>query len=326
MMVTAGHPQQPGWWQSVNGAVELFCHGVNFIAGISVHLSTTIMMNGWIYINGSFQSAAEARLHISDLAIQRGYAVFDFLKVVKGNACFVDDHLDRLYHSANAMHLAPIPSRETLKEIIQRLIRKNEIVDAGIRITVTGGASPDGYSLESPNVIIAQQDFAAPTPISFNKGIRLMTYKHQRQFPEIKTTDYLMAIWLQPMLAREGADDVLYVHDGAVTECPRANFFLITANKELVTAGECILKGITRSKIIQCALKAGYRFMERNIPVTELATAEAAFVSSTTKGILPVTNIDGRIMLSHQSSMIADLHTELKHLTLEAVGARMGAT
>ncbi len=278
------------------------------------------MMNGWIYIDGSFQSAAEARLHISDLAIQRGYAVFDFLKVSNGIACFVDDHLNRLYHSATAMHLTQIPPRQNLKEIIQHLIRKNQIQDSGIRITVTGGYSPDGYNLKTPNVIVSQQDFTAPSAVSFNNGIRLITYKHQRQFPEIKTTDYLMAVWLQPMLAREGADDVLYLKDDVVTECPRANFFMVTANQELVTAREYILKGITRSKIIQCALKAGYTFKERSIAVKELRTAEAAFISSTTKGILPVSSIDGNPMRSHESPIIACLNTALKQLTLEATG------
>lgn len=279
-------------------------------------------MNGWIYTNESFCSAADAQLHISDLSIQRGYGVFDFLKVSQGTACFIDDHLDRLYRSANAMHLTNIPSREHLKGIIGNLIHKNNIHNSGIRITVTGGYSLDGYSLEKPNVIIAQQDFTLPTAASFTRGVRLMTYNHQRQFPEIKTIDYLMAVWLQPLLASRGADDVLYLNNGAVTECPRANFFMITAAQELVTSDKYILRGITRSKIIQCALKAGYQFKERNIFVEELATADAAFISSTTKGILPVSSIDGKLLQSHHSPQIAHLNDELKNLTLQAVSCK----
>ena len=84
----------------------------------------------------------------------------------------------------------------------------------------------------------------------FEKGIELVTWPHQRQLPAVKSIDYVMAIWLQPWMKKNGADDVLYHNNGTVTECPRANFFLVMEDGRLVTPAENILEGVTRKKLL----------------------------------------------------------------------------
>jgi D-alanine transaminase/branched-chain amino acid aminotransferase len=116
-----------------------------------------------------------------------------------------------------------------------------------------------------------------------------MTYPHRRQLPDVKTIDYLMAIWLQPLLREKGVDDVLYQGDGVIAECPRSNFFLVTQRGVLVTPGRGVLKGITRMKIIELMAAE-----ERDVLVDELSTAKEAFITSTTKQVTPVTGIDGK--------------------------------
>lgn len=248
-------------------------------------------MAQWIFINDDFVPEEKASISIRDLAIMRGYGVFDFFKVQNTSPVFLNDHLERFFFSASEMRLKIIYSKEELKTIIQNFIQKNTIVDAGIRITLTGGVSKDAYSIEKPNLIISAHSFTAPTEEEFEKGIQLITYPHQRQLPHVKTIDYLMAIWLQPLLQQKQANDILYYQNGWVSECPRSNFFIVTQDETIITPTHHILKGITRKKLLEAA-KNSFKTEERDIKLTELISAKEAFVSSTTKTILPVNRID----------------------------------
>jgi D-alanine transaminase/branched-chain amino acid aminotransferase len=248
-------------------------------------------MNRWVFLNGEFLKEPDARLHFRDLSIQRGYGIFDFFKVRNFSPVFLDEHLDRFYFSAREMHLDAGHSKEALKKIIFELIQKNGIPETGIRLTLTGGYSEDGYQLTSPNLIISSHSFQGVTRDQFETGIRLITYPHQRQLPQVKTIDYLMAIWLQPHVKQKGAHDVLYHHNGLVLECPRANFFLVTADYRLVTPDKNILGGITRQKILLLA-RERFTVEERDVSIEEIKAAREIFISSTSKTILPVAQVD----------------------------------
>jgi D-alanine transaminase/branched-chain amino acid aminotransferase len=130
---------------------------------------------------------------------------------------------------------------------------------------------------------------------AFEKGMRLVTYPHMRQMPDVKTIDYLMAIWLQPFIREKNADDVLYHRDGLVSECPRSNFFIVTKDDELITPANNILKGVIRGKLLQLA-GGSYTTIERPVALEDIRGAREAFITSTTKHIVPVLQIDGRPM------------------------------
>lgn len=249
------------------------------------------MSDPFVYINDSFVPASQAALQVSDLAIQRGYGIFDFFKTLGHTPVFLDEHLDRFYNSAAQMRLEPGKDRQQLKAVIEELLQKNNIPDAGIKITLTGGYSPDGYSITRPNMIITQQPLKLPDPAAFQKGLRLISHPHQRQMPQVKSLDYLMAIWLQPLIKEKGADDVLYQYNGLVSECPRSNFFIVTADDTVVTSTQP-LKGIIRMKTLEIAGKQ-FKVEERELTIDEARNAKEAFITSTTKHILPVVQLDG---------------------------------
>ena len=248
-------------------------------------------MTSWVFINDGFVAAEKASLSYRDLAIQRGYGVFDFFLVEQGRPVFLEDHLDRFHFSAGQMHL-PLPfQKDELKEVIDTLIRKNQMEKGGIRLTLTGGNSPDGYQPATPNLVISPQSFAPLTEEQLSRGIRLMTYAHQRQLPQVKSIDYMMAIWLQPLLREKKGDEILYHQDGWITECPRSNFFLVTGRKTIATPSAGILKGITRSKILEASGRH-FTIEERPVHIEECKTAQEAFISSTTKTVLGVRQLD----------------------------------
>ena len=264
-----------------------------------------------VIINGLLTPADKANLLVTDLAIQRGYGIFDFLKTQGNRPIFLDDHLDRFYQSAAHMRLPVEQSRAELKDMIIALLRQNKVADSGIRLTLTGGYATDGFNIGKPNLIITQQPLPAAKDA---KGTRLVTYEYQRQFPQAKTIDYTQAIWLQPFIKENKSDDVLYHQNGIVTECPRANFFLVTANDELITTPENILRGVIRKKILQLA-KGRITIKEKNIQLADLQQAKEAFITSTTKNVLAVTQINNRHISKGGSGEITQwLSGELKEL------------
>jgi branched-subunit amino acid aminotransferase/4-amino-4-deoxychorismate lyase len=185
-------------------------------------------------------------MSLNDLLVQRGYGIFDYLRVVDNQPLFVSDHLDRLYQSASLMHMEVPQSKEAILKIVLELVAKNNMPYSGLKLIVSGGDSSDGYSLEQPRLTIIQQPLPVPSN-SFNVSpFVLMSHPFQRQLPEVKTTDYLMAIYLQPKLKAFGGQDILYTHEGMVRECPRSNIFMISEQGTIVTPKDQILKGITR--------------------------------------------------------------------------------
>lgn len=250
------------------------------------------MTANYSIINGQFFKTSEANVLITDLAVQRGYGIFDFFVTVNKEPVFLEDHLNRFYNSASIMRLSPVPSREELKKLIFELIEKNNIPDSGIRITLTGGYSADGYSIATPNLLITQNPFTYNIN-SFEKGIKLVTYNYQRQLPQVKTTDYLQAIYLQPFIKENKADDVLYHNGGTIRECPRGNFFIITKKEEIITSNKDVLAGVTRKKVLSFS---DFDIKESSIKLEDIDSAKEAFVTSTTKFILPVLSIDGKLI------------------------------
>ncbi|SFG73223.1 aminotransferase class IV [Pedobacter insulae] len=249
------------------------------------------MSNRYISINHQLYTEENAKISVSDLSIQRGFGIFDFLKTVDNKAIFLEDHFNRFYNSAKEMNLTIGVDREGLKASIDQLMEKNKMPNSGLKFILTGGFSEDGYTMTKPNLILTQVPFEIDLA-AFDKGMKLVTYQHQRQLPTIKTIDYLQAIRLQGYIKENLSDDVLYHQQGSIRECPRANFFIVKDNK-VITPKTDILKGITRSKILSLEIN-NYTISEEDFTLNDIATADEAFISSSTKNALPVLAVDGK--------------------------------
>lgn len=261
----------------------------------------------FVSINGTLIPEPDAKIHVSDLSIQRGYGIFDFLKTVNGKAIFIDNYLDRFFNSITEMNLEVDFNRSVLKIYIDQLMQRNQINNSGIKIILTGGYAADGYTVEKPNLLIIQTPFTL-NPNNFEAGCKLITFNHQRQLPGIKTIDYLQAIRLSKTIKEQGADDVLYHNNGHVCECPRANFFIVNRD-QIITPKNNILKGITRLKILGFEIE-GYDIIESDIHLSQLDGIQEAFICSSTKNILPVVEIDGRILSGGKAGKITNLLNE----------------
>lgn len=293
-----------GLWSMDNKPTQPIVHIIKFNLAIPMIC----------YVNGQYVELSTASVPVSDLGLQRGYGVFDFLRVKGSIPLFIDQHINRLFRSLDTMRLTIDYTKDQLKDIIKTLINKNQLEHSGIRITITGGASPDGYTPVTPHIMIVQQAITPPPDQLQSGEYKLLTHPYRRQLPSVKTTDYLMAIWLQPLLKAQGAQDVLYHWEGKVSECPRSNFFIVTKDNILVTPNTGMLNGVTRSNILSVA-NGLIPVQERDLTLDDIRSAKEAFISSSTKRIIPVTTVDDVVFDAYTSNSIAaTLFGQLKSL------------
>jgi D-alanine transaminase/branched-chain amino acid aminotransferase len=227
------------------------------------------------------------------LAIQRGYGIFDYFVEMEGRIPFLEDYLDRFYRSAERLNMEVPLERDMMKEKIGYLLQQNKFGTSGIKLLLTGGYSEDLYSPSSPNFMILNLP-VTHQPGDFGEGVKLIFLDYQRHIPEIKTTFYLPSIALFPKLKETGAVEVLYHHNGLISETTRANIFLII-NGKLITPSPGVLRGITRKYVLQVA-KELMPVEERKVKFSELWECDEAFITGTSKHVAPVVEIEGRII------------------------------
>jgi D-alanine transaminase/branched-chain amino acid aminotransferase len=272
-------------------------------------------MSVFCFSNNKIQAIETAGVPVTDLLVQRGYGIFDFLRVAKDKPLFIEAHLDRFFNSAEIMRLNIPQTREDIKSIVAQLIEKNQMPYSGIRMIIAGGDAPDGYTIEHPHLMVIQAPLAEPTLTLPTSGIKLASYNYQRQIPQVKTTDYLMAVWLQPWMKQQGADDILYHHHGLVSECPRSNFFMVTKENILVTAASNMLNGVTRKNILAVCNANAIKVEVRDLLLSEINEAKEAFITSSTKRIIPVHQIDDVILKpNYEESLAKAIYNHLVQL------------
>lgn len=244
-------------------------------------------------LNGSIVSGEDASIPLADIGFRRGFAAFDFLRVVGGKPLFLEDHLDRFWHSSLLMGLEPPMERAALGRHLHALIERNGLGEMGLQLFLTGGVSADGFGLGEPNLAVYVTDVSRIPPELYQTGATLITHPHRREFHDAKTTNYQMALRLAPQMRAAGALDVLYHADGLALETTRSNLFVVDAEGRIATPGEGMLKGVTRANVLRMLADHG-DVTERDVPLMELWDASEVFITSTTKGAMPITTIDDR--------------------------------
>jgi branched-chain amino acid aminotransferase len=248
----------------------------------------------YVNLNGQLVRDADAKIHISDLGLRRGYGAFEFFRVLRGIPVFIEDHLERFENSSRAIDLEVPYSRETLEGFIHELIRVNGLQSAGIQLVLTGGYSEDAFTPGEPNLIIAPIALREYSPTLYQQGVKVITHRHVREIPEAKTIAYLTAVKLGPRMKAEGAAEVIY-HDGKwVSEGARSSLGFVR-DGVLVTAKNGVLPGITRLHALRLAAQL-MPVEQRAFTLEELYAADEAFITSSTRGVMPVIRIDDRLV------------------------------
>jgi len=261
-------------------------------------------IKNYTYVNEELLPLDQAFLHVSDLAIQRGYGVFDFFKIQDGHPFFLDDYLHRFYQSATLMLMEVPHQPEVLRSMIYTLIEKNNLSQSGIKMILTGGYSTDGYQPSIPNLVITQQAFSLPGSEQLDKGISVITHEYQRELSAAKTINYSMGIWLIDKIRQSKASDVLYRKGGVVSEFPRSNVFIVKDDNTVVTPAHGVLAGITRKHVLELAA-SDYQAVEGEVTLDDVYQAKEVFLTSTTKRIVPIVKVDDKVIGNGKPGLVS---------------------
>ena len=250
----------------------------------------------WWYINGSWVHPQEATISINDVAVLRGYSVFESLRTYHRRPFHLDEHLKRLYRSAQLMELDVSYTHAALAQIVLDCIQRNSYQNASIRMLVTGGISEDGISPAAQNGLavlitpLGERDMQR-----FEQGVVLITTELTRMTPEAKSSNYVTAIRALKEAARHNASDALFTNEhGHVLEGTRSNFFVFRGDT-LVTPKADVLMGVTRNAVLELA-RGRFAIEERPILLAELSDIDEAFITSSSKEITPVVKINDLII------------------------------
>ncbi len=267
-------------------------------------------------INGTILPAEKAVIGVTDLALLRAFGIFDYFRFKDGKAVFMDDHLARFHRSAKMMGLEIPFSNEALKKQILDLAKANGYLNAGMQMILTGGYSVDGFTPTKPNLIILVRPFIPHPEFKYKNGVKLILWKYQREIPEVKTINYIVPILSLKKREETGATDILY-HDGKhISECSRANLFIVTPDDKLVTPEKGVLKGITRKHILEIA-KTFYEIELRDLSIDEVKNAKEIFLSNSSQRIMPVVQIDDFTIGDGKPGAITLQLTKLLQLHIE---------
>jgi branched-chain amino acid aminotransferase len=244
------------------------------------------------YLNGKYVPFAQACLPLNDLGIVRGYGVFDFLRTYNGVPFKLREHVQRLQNSAKLIGLSLPWSTAEIEEIAQITLTHNHLPEANIRIVVTGGASADFITpLGQPSLMVIVTPISEYPKEYYEQGIKVITVPIERFIPKAKTLNYISAIGALQQAKQTNAVEALYMNSqGDVLEGTTTNFFVFRGS-QLVTPKEGILNGITRDVILELA-KDRFEIVEQSIAYSQLNHCDEVFITSSTKEIMPVVQVD----------------------------------
>ena len=244
------------------------------------------------YIDGKFVSSEQAVIPVNDLAILRGYGIFDFLRTYNGRPLFLEEHIERLQRSAKQIGLTLLWSKTQLIDIVNQTLNKNNYRESNVRVVVTGGTSPDYITPQGkPRLLVLVTELPEQPQWWYTDGVKVITIYSRRTIPAAKSIDYITATIALKEARSKNAIEALYVdRDGYVLEGTTSNLFIFRGDR-LVTPGKAVLSGITR-KIVLMLTAEIFKTEIRDVAVDELLTADEVFITGSNKEIVPVVRVD----------------------------------
>lgn len=260
-----------------------------------------------ININGTLFAREDAKVSVFDSGFILGDGVWEGLRVHGGVVVFLGRHLKRLYDGAKALDMAMPVSKEALAERIYETIDANTMHEGGhIRLMVTRGIKKTPYqdprvTIGEPTIVIVPE-FKSPIQQTLDEGVKLFTVHVRRGYPDVQDQKLNSHSKLNCILAciqatKAGADEALMLDPhGFVATCNSTHFFIVKGDEVWTSTGQFCLGGVTRGLVIETARANGLTVHEKNFSLTDVYSADEAFVTGTYAGLVPVREIDGRII------------------------------
>jgi branched-chain amino acid aminotransferase len=259
-----------------------------------------------VWLDGALVSKDEAKISVFDHGFLYGDGVFEGIRVYEGTIFKLQEHIDRLYESAKTIALDIPLSPEKMIQATVETVAANGHRNSYIRIVVSRGFGDlgiDPAKCPKATVVIICDSISLYPQKFYEEGIPLITASTRRVpgqclDPRVKSLNYLNNILAKIEARRAGVPEAIMLNiEGRVAECTADNLFIVK-NGTLITPTlmEGALGGITRSTVIDLAEESGMPTLEGAVGMHDLYNADECFLTGTGAEIVPVIQIDGRVI------------------------------
>jgi D-alanine transaminase len=239
--------------------------------------------------NGELIAPSEAAISVFNPAIYGAYGVYESMQVRHGIVFEQEAHLARLAHSAQIIGL-PLPAGlTTIGHWIAAALAANHMDDCTVRLFMIGpenGGRVTAYIWPQGSPVYPQEYYAA--------GATAVTFEAQRYLPEAKSLNTLVSFMAQRHAHAAGVHEALLFHDGNLTEGSNSNLYAVIDGALVTPPAQQVLSGVTRDVALQLATENRIAWREDRLPLAGIAGWRECFITSTSRHIMPVTQIDGR--------------------------------
>ena len=260
-----------------------------------------------IYINGDLLPRSEAKISVFDSGFLLGDGVWEGIRLHNGKLVFGKEHLERLSDGAKALDIELGMSLSEIEAAVLDTVKANSMTSGvHIRLILTRGLKKTPFQHPSANVgdstLVIIPEFKIASDESKTKGLRLFTVHVHRSYPDIQDPKLNSLSKLNCIIAciqadKAGYDEALMLDPhGFVSTCNSTNFFIVKKNEVWTSTHNYCLNGVTRGNIIRLCRENDIPVYEKDFSLMEVYSADESFVTGTFAGVIPVKEVDGRVI------------------------------
>lgn len=257
-----------------------------------------------VFVDGRISAPEEAVVSVFDRGFLYGDSVYEVLRTVGSRPLDLSDHLERLARSAERIAIKLPRAPRSIAEAVDETLRAAGNPDSYVRIVVTRGAGEidlDPAAARGGSLVVVVKPLKLPAPDLFRDGVGVAIVEVRRNLrravdPSVKSGNYLNNIMaLAEARARGAYEAIMCDADGTVAEGASSNVFAVAGGVVRTPPLEVgLLDGITRRKALELCARDGITAREERLLPGDLHAADEAFLTSSVRGVLPVTRVDGR--------------------------------
>ncbi len=226
--------------------------------------------------------------------------VYEVIRIMTGKPLFLKEHLDRMESSLHLQSMTLKKSHEELRNLMEKLIKKNDFLEGNIKILCNGNSPTELFLYFIPHFY--------PEESLYQEGIITKTLKVERHNPNAKVIDVNYKKLVTDFIDQERIYEALIVNQkNEITEGSKSNVFFVRNNLLITPPLKDVLGGVTRHKILDIAYEHNLPVEERSYSVEDIPVLDGAFISGTSPNILPIREIDGKVLNSSSNPVILKL-------------------
>lgn len=263
-----------------------------------------------VYLNGAYLPLEDAKISVLDRGFLFADGVYEVIPAYGGHLLRLQEHLQRLQTNLDAIRMDNPMSRQQWQDILQHLLDENTGEDQSVYLQVTRGVAATrnhGFpEVVTPTVFVMTTQLSKVDKEQLRPGVAAITLDDIRwKACNVKSISLLGNILLRQQAHDKNAAEAILINDGKAVEGAASNVFIVK-DGVLITppTSHCLLPGITRDLILELAQKNQVPCVERDISAQELATADEVWLTSSTREIMPVIELDGQPVANGEAGPI----------------------